>query len=164
MVEVQVRTAGILGVKLGLSALLNPKLPFLEPVMVKSARILADEVRARAKGGIRASVRGGYFRRVGAQLHATVSVSHPGSRSMEFGRQRYYRGMVGNNRPGSKRERGSVKRTGRKFISPRGQASRPFIGIKHGDAAIGASKVRIEELLAAEILAEWERRGMGKVV
>ena len=127
--------------------------------MGDAAKILAVEIRARARGGIKAKVRGGYARHKGNLLLATASVSHPGGRPMEFGRTTYYRGFKGNNRPGSPRAKGSMKR-GRAFTT-RGQRERVYIGIKRGDAAVGAAEPQIEELFSKAILAEWERKQGG---
>lgn len=158
VVALSIDTTGAKGIKLGLQALAHPKLPFLEETIGQAAKIFSGEIRSRARGGIAQKVKGGYARHKGAQLMATVSVSHPGGRSMEFGRIHYYRKFKGNNRPGSPRPKGSMKQ-GQKFSVARGQRERVFIGIRKGDAAIGAAQPRVEELFANAILAEWERQG-----
>lgn len=152
---ITIETDGVKGIKLGLQALAHPKLPFLQDTIEQAARILGGEVRARAIGGIKQTVRAGYVRNKGPQILATVSVTHAGARSAEFGRQHYYRGFKGNNRPGSPRTAGSMKR-GQKFVS-RGQAEKPFVGVRRGDAAIAAANAKVEELMANAILAEWEK-------
>lgn len=157
MVALSIETDGVKGIKLGLQALSHPKLPFLEDTIEQAAHIFSGEIRSRAKGGIKGKVKGGYVRHKGGQILATVTVTHPGARSMEFGRQRYYRKFKGNNRPGSKRKKGSMK-AGQAFTS-KGQRERVFVGIRRGDAAIAASQARVEELMANAILAEWERQG-----
>jgi len=149
-------TKGAEGIKLSLKSLADPRLPFLEETMGEAAKILGGEIRTRAPGGIKAKVKAGYARHKGALLLATASVSHPGARPMELGRTTYYRGFKGNNRPGSPRPKGSMKR-GHAFTS-RGQRERVYIGIRRGDAAVAAAEPQIEELFSNAILAEWERK------
>lgn len=157
--QTTVVTKGAEGIKLSLQSLADPRLPFLEETMGEAAKILAGEIRSRAPGGIKAKVKGGYARHKGALLLATASVSHPGGRPMELGRTTYYRGFKGNNRPGSPRAKGSMKR-GQAFTS-HGQAERVYIGIRRGDAAVAAAEPQIEELFNNAILAEWERKQGG---
>lgn len=157
--QTTVVTSGAEGIKLSLKSLADPRLPFLEETMGEAARILAGEIRVRAPGGIKATVRGGYARHKGALLLATASVSHPGGRPMELGRTKYYRGFKGNNRPGSPRAKGSMK-AGQEFHA-KGQAERTYIGIRRGDAAVAAAEPQVEELFAKAILAEWERKQGG---
>ncbi len=65
---------------------------------------------------------------------------------------------IGNNRPGSKRAKGSMKRQWR-FRVPEGegQRARPYLGVIKGDAAIGAVKDEVEDLLTKAIRDEWDR-------
>lgn len=160
MVDLRIDTTGANGIRLGLKVLAHPKLPFLHDTMEQAARIFGNEIQARAPGGIARKVRAGYVREKSGQILATVSVSHPGGRSREFGRVHYYKGFKGNNRPGSKRAKGAMKR-GQVFKATRGQREKVFIGIRRGDAAIGASEARVTELMNNAILAEWERQGKG---
>lgn len=153
--ETTIVTKGAEGIKLSLKAISDPRLPFLEDTMREAAQILAKEIRVRAPGGIKATVKGGYARHKGALLLATASVSHPGGRPMELGRLTYYRGFKGNNRPGSKRARGSMKK-GQAFQPSHGQKPHVYIGIRRGDAAVAAADPQIDELFANAILAEWE--------
>lgn len=160
MVAVDIRIEGDRGIKLGLEALAHPKMPFLEDTLRQAAQIFGDEVRKRAPGGIKKTVRAGYVRSKGNMILATVSVSHPGGRPLELGRHVYYRGFHGNNRPGSPRAKGSMKR-GRAFQSFPGERAKPYIGIRKGDAAIAASQERVTQLFNEAVLAEWEKTHTG---
>lgn len=146
--------------QLKLAAFANPKLPFLESTMRQAADIFTSEIRQRAVGGIKAKAKGGYVRHKGGQILATVTVTHPGARSAEFGRTTYYGGFKGNNRPGSKRARGSMKQ-GYELPHVRGQAERVFVGIRRGDAAIAASQARVEKLFVDAVMAAWEQKQGG---
>lgn len=63
---------------------------------------------------------------------------------------------IGNNRPGSKRAKGSMKRQFR-FRSDRGQKAKPYLGVIHGNAAIGAVKDQVERKLTDAVRKEWDR-------
>lgn len=133
--------------------------PFLKDALVKSNNLLAAEIRSRATGGLANSVHIIGLKGEGSArgLRAVVQVRHPGSRSVEFGRVKYYTDFTGgNNRPGSKRKKGSIRRTGT-LVTRRGQRPRTYVGIKHGSHAIGATAPEISKILSEAIDKEWAR-------
>lgn len=137
--------------------------PFLRAALDEAGRILEGEAAQRAPGGISGGVGFAGVKGVGASVRAVVRVKHPGARSTEFGRVWYYRKAgtgvagIGNNRPGSKRAKGSIKGKSNKVRVGRGQAARPFLGIINGDQAIAASHDRVATLLTDAYVKEWER-------
>jgi hypothetical protein len=74
----------------------------------------------------------------GVGLRFAGKVTHPGARSMEFGRIYW-------------------KRDGVKRKHPPGQKARPYLGVKTGGAAIGAVRNHVEDELYGAIEAEWNR-------
>ena len=139
--------------------------PFLREALIEAGHILEREAESRAPGGIARGVSFAGVKGVGGTLRAVVSIKHPGARSMEFGRIWYYRQAgngvsgMGNNRPGSKRGKGSVKAKAVKVRVSPGQKARPYLGVKDGNAAIAASKSRVVALLNDAFEREWERIG-----
>jgi hypothetical protein len=63
---------------------------------------------------------------------------------------------IGNNRPGSKRAKGIMKRQ-EKFRGSPGQRARPYLGVIKGNAAIGAVTDDVTHLLSQAIRDEWDR-------
>lgn len=141
--------------------------PFLRDALDKAGRILESEAAKRAPGGIASGVGFAGVKGVGASIRAVVRIKHPGARSMEFGRVWYYRKAgtgvagIGNNRPGSKRAKGSIKTKSNRNRVGGGQKARPFLGIIEGDQAISASHDRVANLLTDAYAAEWDRIGKG---
>lgn len=130
--------------------------PFLAEAMERAGQIVNEEVARRAPGSMAGKVTFGGVKGVGGNVRALGYVTHPGAKSMEFGRRFYYRGFAGNNRQSS--PRGSMK-SGTRFESPRGQKARPFIGIVNGDAAMAAAKPKVVPLILAGISATWDDLG-----
>lgn len=68
---------------------------------------------------------------------------------------------IGNNRPGSKRRKGSMVAYMQRYrvgdIGSAGQRPRPYLGIINRNAAIGAVEDDVERLLTAAIRDEWNR-------
>lgn len=122
------------------------EMPFLVNAFERVGREFVEEVRRRAKGGIANRVE---FRGVSkgrGNVVARGRVVHPGSRSMEFGRQYYYFGYTGRRmKSGRKRQ-----------VSP-GQIARPYVGIVNGDAATAAVAPRARAIIAEAVSAEWKR-------
>lgn len=160
--SVQLDGAGTL--QKALRVLAEPDAPFLREGLEKAGQVLAGEVGRRAPGGIARTVSFVGVKGNAANLRALISVRHPGARSMEFGRVWYYRKAsrssapagIGNNRPGSKRARSSMKRQF-KFRADPGQRAKPFMGVKDGDGAIGASQERVKAILSDAIEKQWNR-------
>lgn len=63
---------------------------------------------------------------------------------------------IGNNRPGSKRKKGVMKRQFR-FRAAAGQKPKPYLGVVKGNAAIGAVQDQVREKLETAIRKEWDR-------
>jgi len=64
---------------------------------------------------------------------------------------------IGNNRPGSKRKKGSMVALMHRYKVAKGQAAKPYLGIVHGNAAIGAVGDDVSKLLTQAIRDEWDR-------
>src|SRR3990167_808178 len=69
--------------------------PFLREALETSGQLLRAEAAQRAPAGIAQTVASVGVKGKGAQLRALIRVKHPGGKSMEFGRQYYYRGYRG---------------------------------------------------------------------
>lgn len=104
----------------------------------RAGQILSDETSRRGKGGIGRAVTYGGVKGPLTSLRAVGRVKHPGSRSMEFGRK--YWPVNGS----------------RRRHDP-GQRPNPYLGVVKGDAAIGAVRGRVQDILLAAYAAEWER-------
>lgn len=115
---------------------------------------LSDEVRSRAPGSMGSKVEFLGVRHQGTTLRAAGLLDHPGAKSMEFGRSWWYDQMKGNNRPGSKRQKGA---RGHKFPSSPGQPERPFVGIKNLDHAIAAVHPYAVEQINTSVTEAWEK-------
>lgn len=122
--------------------------PFLRAALDAVGVRLTAAARTRARGGIGARVQYIGVRGQGASLRAMGRVQHPGSRSMEFGRQWYYTGY-----------RGRRASTGRKVVR-RGQRARPYLGVMGGGASADIAPFAREHILDA-IGKEWDRIGAG---
>lgn len=162
--SVQLEGAGTL--QKALRILAEPDAPYLRDGLEKAGHVLAGEVSSRAPGGIARTVSFVGIRGNAANLRAVISVKHPGARPMEFGRVWYYRKAsrkgapegIGNNRAGSKRGRGSMKKQYRYHVAAgRGQKARPYMGIVDGGGAIAASAERVRKILSDAIEREWDR-------
>ena len=161
--SVQIDGAGTL--QKALRVLAEPDAPFLREGLEKAGHVLAGEASSRAPGGIARSVSFVGIKGNASNLRAVVSIKHAGARSMEFGRVWYYRKAerkgpagIGNNRPGSKRGRGSMKKQWRfRVPAGHGQQARPYLGIINGGGAIGASQDKVREILSDAIEREWNR-------
>jgi hypothetical protein len=130
-------------------AIAEPELPYLREALMESASLVADSARGFARGGIASRIGAPKLTR-GRVPASRFEVRHPGSRSMEFGRRYYYRGY---------RRMGGRMEGAQRFRATRGQEARPYIGIIHGDAAVGASADRVKRLLAEAVSREWDRLG-----
>lgn len=144
---------GVTNLKRALRVLAEPDAPFLRSALEESGQLLRAAAARRAPGRIAAAVRFTGVKGKGAGLRATIDVRHPGARSMEFGREMYYRGFTGRQQ----------KATGRKFrVGPgRGQPARPYLGVIKGNAAIAEVEDRVRQLLAEAFEREWERIAVG---
>ncbi len=140
----RIDTTGIKGLQAVLKAVGEKEAPFLKSAMGDVAKLLEREVATRAPGSMGAKLRSSVFS--GKGLGARLVDSHPGAKSMEFGRTRYYAGFHGH----------AQKATGHVVKRP-GEKARPFIGIVHGDAAIGAVMPRARELIQTAMVAEFDR-------
>ncbi len=120
--------------------------PFVREAMEESGQLLTGAARGRAPGGIAQTVDFIGVRGSGARIRATVKVRHPGAKSMEFGRRKYYRGFTGRR-----------QRSGQAFQASPGQRARPFVGIRRGDAAVGAVKNDVGRKLIQAYEREWAR-------
>lgn len=142
-----VEVTGAKQLKKALKVLAETEAPFIKEALAAGARIVEGEGESRAPGGIARAVTFAGVRGVGGEIRALVEVKHRGATAMEFGRTTYYEGY-----------KGRAQKSGRK-VKRSGQRARPFIGIKQGDAAIGASKERVRELLSDAFEQEWNRIG-----
>lgn len=129
---------------------------YLRDAMDKAGEIITEEVARRAPGSMRGRVAFGGVKGVGGNVRAVGQVTHPGAKSMEFGRVFYYRGFQGNNRPGSPR---TSMKSGTKFRAARGQRAKPFIGIVNGDQAMAAARPRVVPVILAGIAKQWDDIG-----
>lgn len=156
--EVEMDRKAISDLNRALSMFEEKHADYLREALAKSAHLLMPEIRSRARGGIANRVEYSGLKGTKAGVRAVIVIGHPGARSMEFGRKRWYRSPgAGNNRDGQKRAKGSMRRG--LAIYPRGQKPRPFLGIERGDGAIGATAEPIKKLLSEAVAAEWRRLG-----
>lgn len=146
-----IKVEGANRLKRAMRLLSEAEAPFLKAALEEGGELLADEAGGRGPGRIGQSVSFVGVRGAGGALRALSRATHPGARSMEFGRTTYYRGFTGRQQ----------KATGTRFKAARGQKARPFVGIKRSDAAIGATRPRIAALLSEAIAAEWARVARG---
>lgn len=143
-----IQVDGAANLQKALRVLAEPDAPYLRDALEDVGRSLAREAASRAPGGIGRAVQFVGVKGKANALRSMVQIKHPGSRSMEFGRQYYYRGYTGRR----------VK-SGQRFRSNPGQPARPYIGIVRGDAAMGAIEADAQRKIADAIEAEWERIG-----
>lgn len=126
--------------------LAKPEAQFRRESLREGAVLLANAARSRAKGSIGATIHAGaVVNEGGAVLAAKITVTHPGAKPMEFGRQRYYEGYKGRNVKGGRKVRRS------------GQRARPYLGVKTGGAAVGETMPKAAENLGAAYEREFER-------
>ena len=131
-----------------LKALGETDAPFIRAALDDIGPRFAGAIKSRAKGGIAAGVQTKGVKGSGGALRFAGVVKHPGSRSMEFGRQYYYRGY-----------KGRAVKSGQRFKVAGGQRPQPYVGVINGDHAIGAVKGYARERLTEAINQEWERIG-----
>jgi hypothetical protein len=146
-VRIGIQVTGATALKRALKAVGETDAPFLRQALDESGNILSDATRSRAKGSIAGTVHMTGVQGVGGALRATVEITHPGAKAMEFGRHTYYKGFKGRQQ----------KATGQKFRASRGQQAKPFVGVKEGGQAVGASRPDIERKLTDAMTHEWER-------
>ncbi|MGI8423582.1 MAG: hypothetical protein ACR2NO_05645 [Chloroflexota bacterium] len=140
-IEVQ----GLNRIKRAFKVLGETDAPFLREALGKGGQMLRVGVASRAPGSMAARTGFVGVQGTGTALRATIKVKHPGAARMEFGRKpKPYK--KGRPRPGYRY---------------RGQRARPFIGIKAGDATIGAVKPDITRMLTAAWQSEWQRLASG---
>lgn len=125
--------------------------PFLREAMNDAGQLLERAAESRAPGGIANRVEFVGTRGSGPRIRALIKVRHPGAKSMEFGRKKFYRGFV------NRRQRS----TGQAFQASPGQRPRPFVGIRRGDHAIGAVRDDVERRLKRAFEQEWNRVAAG---
>jgi len=146
-VKIGIEVKGAKAIGRALKVLGETDAPFLKKALEESGELLEGATRSRAPGSMAQKVA---FTRVtgkGATMRATVVVRHGGAKSMEFGRLYYYRGYTGR----------SMKATGQRFRSSKGQKAKPFVGVMKGDQAMGAVKPQVKAKIEAAITKEWER-------
>lgn len=110
-------------------------------------QMLTGAIRSRAQGSIKSGVQYkgvGRGKTVGG-IRAAGIVKHPGSRSMEFGRNLYWTGYRIQNR----------KFVGGSKVGRRGQAPKPYIGIVDGGHAIGEVTPKAKKAVEEAIAREW---------
>lgn len=165
-VKFGIQVEGLDALKRALKLFDEPNPPFLRAALQEAQMIVADAAEARAPGGIKKSLFVRPLRGKGAMTMAPITIKHPGARSMEFGRVWYYKarpgteGKIGNNRPGSKRQKRSIVAASTK-VRRSGQKARPYIGIVNRDQAIGATHDKVQELLRDAVAKEWARLAEG---
>lgn len=147
-VRIEIDEKSISQLRATLRALGDKGAPFLRAAMEDVGRLAAGAVKSRAPGAIGGKVDFARTTGTGASTSAKVVVSHPGARSMEFGRKFY---PVGYTRRGGKNVGGA--KTGH---LP-GQKAKPFIGILAGGHAVGAIEDEAREKIIDAINQEWER-------
>jgi len=148
--SVKIEVSGALQLQKALRILAEPDAPYLRAAMTQGGQLLDRAASSRAKGGIASAVQFAGVSGKANGLRALVKVKHPGAKPMEFGRTKYYRGWTGRK-----------QRSGTAFRASPGQRAQPFIGIKQGNAAIGAVGPQIRELFTVAVEREWERIGTG---
>lgn len=138
--------------------------PFLMRAMKDIGQRLETEIRVRGRPSIvrRIEMDEPRFGRRGKGVWVWGAVVHPAAAVFEFGRQWWWRarpGMrVGNNRPW-KRGRGAFYQRGMRIKYWPGWRGEPYVGIRRGDLAIGATRPYAIELLQRAVQQEWERIG-----
>lgn len=149
--------------KHALEVLGESEAPFLREALDDVGQKFAGEIRQRAPGSMASKVDYVGVRGEGVALRASGWDRHPGAKSMEFGRKLYWHGGHGNNRPGSMRRKGSLKKGASKGPSRSGpgQAARPFIGIIGNTQAIAAVQPYARARLRVAINREWTRLAAG---
>lgn len=143
---VSIQIKGQRSLSRALRVLADTDVPYLDEALSDSGRMLRSAASTRSTGGISSAVSFVGLRGSGASKRALVVAKHPGAKPMEFGRTNYYRGFTGRRQ----------KATGQAFRSS-GQRPRPFVGIKEGNAAIGATEEQIRARLQSAIEQEWAR-------
>lgn len=130
-------------------AFLGDDATYLKAAMEKVGHLAVSETRKRAPGSMATKVE---FVRVSmskkADIRALSTVKHAGAIPMEFGRHIYYAGY----KRGGK---GSMKKGFK--VHRQGQQKKVFVGVVNQDAAIGAAKAQMAEILQEAIEKEWLR-------
>lgn len=140
---------GVTELSRALRVLAEPDAPYLREALAESGRELEHAAERRTHPSIASTIDFAGVKGTRAGLRAVVRIKHPGGRSMEFGRQFYYRDFTGRQQ----------RATGRRFRSSPGQRAKPYLGIVKGDAAIAETAGSIAKRLGAAIEREWERIG-----
>lgn len=118
--------------------------PELKATMGRISRIAEGEISQRAPGSMPGRVNARAAKKFGRTI-TLGEVKHPGAKSMEFGRTKYYTGYRGRN-----------QKSGTK-VTRSGQKARPFIGIKTGKQSMEAMRGPIEREIREGIAAVWAR-------
>lgn len=127
--------------------------PYLRAALNDAGEIADDEVSHFAPGALASAVAFTGVKGSGANSKAVIKVRHPGARPMEFGRTMYYRGWTG-----KPRGRGYIKgHGGTKFKVARGQAARPYVGLRNKDKAIESMSPKVTKMLGEAVQKEWAR-------
>jgi len=159
--SIRIQVQGINRLNRALSVIGEDDAPYLREALEQVGRMLAGEIRARGRPSIVARIEQGPIRGSGAGIRLPMAVVHPAAATLEFGRQWWYRGKgdgrIGNNRPGSKRRKGVFRRYGERIKYHPGMPARPYVGIVHGDQAIGAIQPETRRLIEEALEREWAR-------
>lgn len=148
--KIGIEVKGATALNRAMKALGETDAPFLGQAIDDGGKLLQGAVRPRAPGGMASKVEFSGVKGSGANLRALVKVKHPGAKSMEFGRTKYYEAFTGRRQ----------KATGRK-VTRRGQQARPFVGVRNMDRAVGAVKPDIQVLIERAYTKEWDRLAGG---
>ena len=126
--------------------------PFIRAALTDAGMLLRSAAAHRTHGGIASAIAFVGVMGKANSLRAVIKIKHPGAKSMEFGRSRYYTGY-----------RGRAVKSGRlvTYAPPRGQRARPYLGVIKGNGAVGEVRERVETMLRAAFEKEWERIGAG---
>lgn len=162
-----IRIEGLTDTRRAFKALGEADTPFYLAALNHSAEITRAAIAARAPGSMAGKVDLVGIRGDGINASAVIRVNHPGADSYEFGRRFWYRGFTYGGglgqrgvRPGRK-PKGIQKGTGVRFQSSPGQAEKPFVGVKAGNAAIGAVAPRVHAMMVDAIEREFARVANG---
>lgn len=126
--------------------------PHIRKALQLAGRRFTSEIGSRAPRAFRRFSERGVIGHPGG-LKFSSSIAHPASRRMEFGRNPRPYGVTWKQ---ANRRRGQGGKGG--YVL-RGQSPRPYVGIKSGGQAIGATAPYAKEVLTQAINDEWARIG-----
>jgi|GEM_PF-4667904 len=185
-----VQVEGAAQLKRAMAVLAQPDTPYLKAGLAEAGELVALVARNLASRRISGTIAFVGVTGAGTQMKAVVESNHPMAKSVEFGRRYYYRkatavavkgsqrgrrthgaskkgfgSYIGNNQPGFKRGKGSMRNQER-YVSAKGLKARPYLGIAYlrkpsGPGAIHGTFPKVQKILTAAIEKEWQRLATG---